>query len=252
MEAFAVERHLVSRVSVLRRFVDRSFVEADSNDIGKSMSKSQWNYPRKAGKVGRKLVAASQNDLAGSATTILGIEMIEELKPCPFCGTVPKLVEMGDIIGIECGGDCDKTGLCVAFAPHKRDTAIAAWNRRAALAPAQPIYQVQQRDGFWLDVSEHIYMVTPPTARRLSDAAPSPSGWISVKDRRPENDQTVAFVVKADRESPNWHLNGHVLGGTYHENSGFSTPGVGHRASHWMPLPAAPLLPKETHDGTAQ
>lgn len=66
------------------------------------------------------------------------------------------------------------------------------------------------------------------------------AGWISVDERLPTNDQIVAFVVKADRESPNWYLNGHVLGGTYHENWGFSTPGVGHRASHWMPLPEAP------------
>ncbi|WP_250500557.1 DUF551 domain-containing protein [Caballeronia sp. GAWG1-5s-s] len=65
-------------------------------------------------------------------------------------------------------------------------------------------------------------------------------GWISVEDQLPKNDQIVAFVVKADRESPNWYLNGHVLGGTYHESWGFSTPGVGHRASYWMPLPEAP------------
>ncbi|WP_087754160.1 DUF551 domain-containing protein [Paraburkholderia caledonica] len=69
------------------------------------------------------------------------------------------------------------------------------------------------------------------------DAQPA---WISVDERLPENDQVVAFVVMADQESPNWYLNGHVLGGTYHENWGFSTPGVGHRASHWMPLPEAP------------
>jgi hypothetical protein len=66
------------------------------------------------------------------------------------------------------------------------------------------------------------------------------AAWIGVDERLPNNDQTVAFVVKADRESTNWYLNGHVLGGTYHENWGFSTPGVGHRASHWMPLPEAP------------
>jgi hypothetical protein len=85
----------------------------------------------------------------------------------------------------------------------------------------------------------------------MPDAAPRPhkaataamtGGWISVDERLPENDQVVAFVVMADQQSPNWYLNGHVLGGTYHENWGFSTPGVGHRASHWMPLPAAPAV----------
>jgi hypothetical protein len=79
--------------------------------------------------------------------------------------------------------------------------------------------------------------VAPTAALEKGDGR---DAWISVEERLPENDQIVAFVVKAEQESPNWHLNGHVLGGTYHENWGFSTPGVGHRASHWMPLPAAP------------
>jgi hypothetical protein len=85
------------------------------------------------------------------------------------------------------------------------------------------------------DPSAEIAALRERIAGMEKDAA-----WISVDERLPTNDQIVAFVVKADRESTNWYLNGHVLGGTYHENWGFSTPGVGHRASHWMPLPEAP------------
>jgi hypothetical protein len=77
-------------------------------------------------------------------------------------------------------------------------------------------------------------------ARAALENGDGRDAWISVDERLPENDQIVAFVVKADQESPNWYLNGHVLGGTYHENYGFSTPGVGHRASHWRPLPSPP------------
>ncbi|WP_261532093.1 DUF551 domain-containing protein [Burkholderia multivorans] len=39
-------------------------------------------------------------------------------------------------------------------------------------------------------------------------------------------------------------LHGRVLGGTFHSYGGkmptFSVPGTGFRATHWMPLPAAP------------
>ncbi|WP_081076821.1 DUF551 domain-containing protein [Burkholderia cepacia] len=74
-------------------------------------------------------------------------------------------------------------------------------------------------------------------ARRTT---PDGEAWISVDERRPENDQPVAFVVKAEKGSTNEHLNGRILGGTYHRDWGFSTPGIGFIASHWMPLPTAP------------
>jgi hypothetical protein len=93
----------------------------------------------------------------------------------------------------------------------------------------------KQSCSFWRPI---MLLYTAPTA--ALENGDGRDAWISVDERMPENDQIVAFVVKADQESPNWYLNGHVLGGTYHENWGFSTPGVGHRASHWMPLPAAP------------
>lgn len=57
------------------------------------------------------------------------------LKPCPFCGATPFLQRMDGIVGISCGKDsaCNKTGLAMAFSPEKEETAVAAWNRRAAL-----------------------------------------------------------------------------------------------------------------------
>ncbi|WP_175712163.1 DUF551 domain-containing protein [Burkholderia ambifaria] len=74
-------------------------------------------------------------------------------------------------------------------------------------------------------------------ARRTT---PDREAWISVEDRKPVPNQSVAFVVEAEDVSSQEHLNGRVLGGTYHPDWGFSTPGIGFRASHWMPLPTAP------------
>jgi Lar family restriction alleviation protein len=64
----------------------------------------------------------------------------EELKPCPFCGNVPYLHRGDGIVGISCGTDsaCNKTGLCIAFAPEKEAFAIAAWNSRVTVID-QPI-----------------------------------------------------------------------------------------------------------------
>lgn len=101
----------------------------------------------------------------------------------------------------------------------------------------------------WRDpvIQEHVCMLrswadlVDQAARRT---APDREAWISVDERRPENDQPVAFVVKAEKGSTNEHLNGRILGGTYHRDWGFSTPGIGFIASHWMPLPAAPTSDK--------
>jgi hypothetical protein len=87
----------------------------------------------------------------------------------------------------------------------------------------------------------------------LSAAPPLPvvQGWISVKDRLPDDGQTVAFVV--DCKNPNWdHLHGRVLGGLYlgTKNGGFSVPGLTVNASHWMPLPAAPTPPAAPKEPT--
>lgn len=65
------------------------------------------------------------------------------------------------------------------------------------------------------------------------------SEWISVKDRLPEDQQSVAFVVMDRSDS---YLNGRVLGGKYIGGAMpcFSVPGMGCLASHWMPLPTPP------------
>lgn len=74
-------------------------------------------------------------------------------------------------------------------------------------------------------------------------------GWISVKDRYPENGQEVIFVVEAGDED----YAGSVQKGHYHRyqfNDGvvdheFSFPSRGTRASYWMPAPEAPVVPAE-------
>jgi hypothetical protein len=134
-----------------------------------------------------------------------------------------------------------------------KDSARSLWDEflrvtgRAALTAekvaAEPVAWMRSTDITELTDSEPetsgwIPLYTAPTA--ALENGDGRDAWISVDERMPENDQIVAFVVKADQESPNWYLNGHVLGGTYHENYGFSTPGVGHRASHWRPLPSPP------------
>jgi hypothetical protein len=70
--------------------------------------------------------------------------------------------------------------------------------------------------------------------------------WISVKDRLPDDQQAVAFVVKDRSDS---YLNGMVLGGKYIGGAMpcFSVPGMGCMASHWMPLPDAPILKKASN-----
>lgn len=76
-------------------------------------------------------------------------------------------------------------------------------------------------------------------ARKNSVASPSP--WIDVTVRQPEEFQEVGFIVKSSDPI----YDGHKMGGkyqglkgigehTYHE---FSTPGVGWSGTHWMPLP---------------
>ena len=66
------------------------------------------------------------------------------------------------------------------------------------------------------------------------------SEWISVKDRLPEEGQSVAFVVRGDDPL----YKGRVLGGNYIRIcagvSEFCHPGRSYFASHWMPLPPPP------------
>ena len=60
---------------------------------------------------------------------------MNELKPCPFCGYVPKVETYEDMFqritfGIEChGADCDIQPFTACYADKQE--AIEAWNRRA-------------------------------------------------------------------------------------------------------------------------
>lgn len=74
-------------------------------------------------------------------------------------------------------------------------------------------------------------------------------GWISVKDRYPENGQEVIFVVEAGDED----YAGSIQKGHYHQyrfrdgeiDHEFSFPSRGTRASFWMPCPEPPNVPAE-------
>lgn len=105
----------------------------------------------------------------------------KELKPCPFCGATPFLQRMDGIVGISCGHDsaCNKTGLAIAFSPEKEASAIAAWNRRAALpsdAAHAPIYQHRDHEEHhvWHDVAKSVYDAADKELRRIVYAAPLP------------------------------------------------------------------------------
>jgi Lar family restriction alleviation protein len=58
-----------------------------------------------------------------------------ELKPCPFCGEIPKIEIFTDMFerkkyGIEChGSDCEINPMTAWYADE--NDAIEAWNRRA-------------------------------------------------------------------------------------------------------------------------
>jgi hypothetical protein len=68
-------------------------------------------------------------------------------------------------------------------------------------------------------------------------------GWIDAKQRLPDAGQEVIFVV----DEPDTADHGRILGGRFTplvsraERTDFSTPGVGWRASHWMPAPKPPI-----------
>ncbi|WJN74414.1 DUF551 domain-containing protein [Burkholderia anthina] len=75
-------------------------------------------------------------------------------------------------------------------------------------------------------------------ARRTT---PDREAWISVDERLPDEGQAIAFVVHWPGDE---FLHGRVFGGTFHSYGGkmptFSVPGIGFKATHWMPLPTAP------------
>lgn len=62
-----------------------------------------------------------------------------DLEPCPFCD-MPVTLESGTTDGILCfacpdDSPCRDSGLGIYALARKRETAIAAWNRRALLEP---------------------------------------------------------------------------------------------------------------------
>jgi hypothetical protein len=64
----------------------------------------------------------------------VGVSLLEELKPCPFCGNGPKIVKDGSGWLIQCKSCCASSGLIVKdhFDDDRKAVLIANWNRRAA------------------------------------------------------------------------------------------------------------------------
>jgi hypothetical protein len=75
------------------------------------------------------------------------------------------------------------------------------------------------------------------TLRKATIAAPQqaiPSGWISVKDKLPENERVMTLSpAYAEGE----HMRHRIMDGQFVK--------VCHDVSHWMPLPASPTAPIE-------
>jgi hypothetical protein len=77
----------------------------------------------------------------------------------------------------------------------------------------------------------------PESAHGITLAAPQqaiPSGWISVKDKLPENERVMTLSpAYAEGE----HMRHRIMDGQFVK--------VCHDVSHWMPLPASPTAPIE-------
>lgn len=82
----------------------------------------------------------------------------------------------------------------------------------------------------------------------MEEATPK---WISVKERLPEDGQSVAFIEEVSitkQQYPGIEVEPRILGGRFiggrHNGEGgfpeFCTPGYGTAASYWMPLPEPP------------
>lgn len=122
-----------------------------------------------------------------------------------------------------------------ATMPHGKDTAIM--HRALVYSREQAEAVIKQ----WPEQMPRLGQCRMEI-RALVYAAHPASAWVSVAERLPDEDQSVAFVVSC--KNPNWDdLNGKVLGGTYRAGKfgGFTVPGLTIGASHWMPLPAAPV-----------
>lgn len=67
-----------------------------------------------------------------------------ELKPCPFCGGEPELIDRGDFYWVYCES-CDALG-----GKHRDESkAVEAWNQRAALDAAR-----EERDALIAEVAD--------------------------------------------------------------------------------------------------
>lgn len=81
------------------------------------------------------------------------------------------------------------------------------------------------------------------TLRETTEAKTETCRWIDAKQSLPMAGQAVLFVV----DEPTEAHHGRVLGGQFtpltsrSQRTDFSTPGIGWRASHWMPAPEPPI-----------
>lgn len=91
---------------------------------------------------------------------------MDELKPCPFCGSPAFEYPDGDMEGhsIMCSGKhalfngSEDRCPMNTFGYDSQEASIKAWNRRAALAATQaPIYQERNANGSWTDISKQFF-----------------------------------------------------------------------------------------------
>lgn len=100
--------------------------------------------------------------------------MTDELKPCPFCGSVPELLDGGSVTAIRCSSD-----QCISRPEPfndwgHRESAIAAWNRRA-----QPA--VKTAADAYCDLhcaDEHVRGCVRHEAAQPEPAAPTPDTFM--------------------------------------------------------------------------
>lgn len=139
---------------------------------------------------------------------------VADLLPCPFCGPGESIVaccfdDVANRYRVYCGRCGSSTGI------HPTDRteapAIAAWNRRAALARQ--------------DVEE----VAPPAAQAVDqwqpiEAAPK-DGTVIIVTGAPEFGYTIPCVVDALYDNGGWQVNQ------------WESPGFAITPTHWMPIP---------------
>lgn len=78
--------------------------------------------------------------------------------------------------------------------------------------------QSSRYDDYWDDVIERL------------DSQPTISGWVSVKDRVPEEDGSTLICTK----------NGRVCTARFYKHQGGWNAYAGKNAAYWMPLPEPP------------